>query len=562
MKIAIVQTNPVIGDFEHNAAGIIAMADRARRAGCQLVVFPELSVPGYPPRDLLEKRDFVDTNLDCLACLTTAIRGIGVVCGVVEHNHSSQGKPLFNTAVLFEDGRILHRVHKRLLPTYDVFDESRYFEGGQSSRAFEYKGLRLGLTICEDAWNDKDVFKKRIYHVDPVELLARDGMQLLINISASVYHLGKQEFRQRMLSAIAAKYRVPLLFANQVGGNDSVLFDGTSAVFDAAGRMVCRARDFEEDLILFDTERDADEGQMHPVSASDAESVYRALVMGTRDYVRKCGFEKVVVGLSGGIDSALTLCIAVSALGRENVASVFMPSQYTSQDNYEDTRRLAENLGIAYDVIPIDDMFAAFLKYLSPDFDRLSPGVTEQNIQARIRGTILMALSNRTGSLVLSTGNKSELAMGYCTLYGDMSGGLAVISDVPKTMVYDLSRYVNAGGERIPQRILDKPPSAELKPDQSDQDDLPPYEVLDPILKGYIEDLKSPAELVAMGFDPEIVKQVVTKVDRNEYKRYQAAPGLKVTSKAFGYGRRYPLAQRYLGYPDAYSFKGAKCNGK
>jgi len=562
MKIAIVQTNPIIGDFHHNAARTIAMAYRAREMGCELVVFPELSIPGYPPRDLLEKRDFVDDNLACLDCLIDAIRGIGVVCGVVEHNTSTEGKPLFNAAVLFEDGDIICRVHKRLLPTYDVFDESRYFECGQSSQAFDYKGLRLGLTICEDAWNDKDVFKKRIYHVDPVELLARDGMQVLINISASVYHLGKQDFRHRMLSAIAAKYRVPLLFANQVGGNDSVLFDGTSSVFDAGGRMVCRARDFQEDLILFDTGGSADSAQMHPVSASASESVYRALVMGTRDYVRKCGFEKVVVGLSGGIDSALTLAIAVSALGRENVSSVFMPSQYTSRENYDDTRQLADNLGIAYEIIPIDDMFAAFLKYLSPHFDRRAPGVTEQNIQARIRGTILMALSNRSGSLVLSTGNKSELAMGYCTLYGDMSGGLAVISDVPKTMVYDLSRFINAEREVIPQRILDKPPSAELKPDQCDQDDLPPYEVLDPILKGYIEDLKSPAELVRMGFDSDTVKRVVTKVDQNEYKRYQAAPGLKVTSKAFGYGRRYPLAQRYLGHTGAYSFNGATCDGK
>jgi len=556
MKIAIVQTNPIIGDYGHNAAAIIAMADRARKLGCELVIFPELSIPGYPPRDLLEKREFVDANLACLDRLVGTIRGIGVICGVVEHNTSQEGKPLFNAAVLFENGRIIHRAHKRLLPTYDVFDESRYFECGQVSQAFNYKDLHLGLTICEDAWNDKDVFKKRIYHVDPVELLARDGMQLLINISASVYQLGKQAFRRSMLSAIARKYRVPLLFANQVGGNDSVLFDGTSSAFDVNGEMVCRARDFKEDLIVFDTQSGTDNGsQMHPVSTSAAESIYRALVMGTHDYVFKCGFEKVVVGLSGGIDSALTLCIAVSALGKRNVSSVFMPSEYTSRDNYDDTRQLAENLDIAYEIIPIDEMFAAFLKHLSPDVDLQAPGVTEQNIQARIRGTVLMALSNKTGSLVLSTGNKSELAMGYCTLYGDMSGGLAVISDVPKTMVYSLARFINADAEVIPRRIIVKPPSAELKPNQSDQDDLPPYDVLDPILKGYIENLKCPAELVRMGFDADIVKQVVAKVDRNEYKRHQAAPGLKVTSKAFGYGRRYPLAQRFRGQACQYSFK-------
>lgn len=547
MKIAIAQPNPVIGDFAHNAAKIKALAQSARRLGCGLVVFPELSIPGYPPRDLLEKKEFVQANLACLKQLVASVRGIGVICGLVEPNDHHEGKPLFNTAVLFENGRILHRVYKRLLPTYDVFDESRYFEPGWQSRILVYRGLRIGLTICEDAWNDKDVFKKRIYHVDPLELLNREGMDLLINISASVFHLGKREFRWRMLSAIARKYHVPLLFANQVGGNDSVLFDGTSAVFDAAGELVARGRDFEEDLICYDTAKGPCSGsaECHPVSGSDAQCALKALVMGTRDYVRKCGFEKVVLGLSGGIDSALTACIAVRALGSENVATVFMPSRYTAQDNYEDTRRLADNLQVSYRIISIDPMFAAFLDVLAPDFDPRAPTVTEQNIQARIRGIILMALSNKTGCLVLSTGNKSELAMGYCTLYGDMSGGLAVISDVPKTLVYQLARYINRDRPLIPQRIVEKPPSAELKPNQADQDDLPPYEILDPILKGYIEDLKSAGELVQMGFDEKTVRRVVRTVDHNEYKRHQAAPGLKVTSKAFGYGRRYPLAQRF-----------------
>lgn len=547
MKIAIAQSNPLIGDFAHNAAKINVLAQAAKRLGCGLVVFPELSIPGYPPRDLLEKKDFVQANLACLRRLVASIEGIGVICGLVEPNTHHEGKPLFNTAVLFENGRILQRVYKRLLPTYDVFDESRYFEPGWQSRVFAYRGLRIGLTICEDAWNDKDMFKKRIYHVDPVELLSRAGMDLLINISASVFHLGKREFRWHMLSAISRKYDVPLLFANQVGGNDSVLFDGTSAVFDAAGKLIARSRDFEEDLICYDTAGGACTGaaECHPVSGSDAECALKALVMGTRDYVRKCGFKKVVLGLSGGIDSALTACIAVLALGNENVATVFMPSRYTAQDNYQDTRQLADNLKVDYRIIPIDPMFETFLNVLSPDFDPRAPNVTEQNIQARIRGIILMALSNKTGCLVLSTGNKSELAMGYCTLYGDMSGGLAVISDVPKTLVYELARFVNREKRLIPKRILEKPPSAELKPNQADQDDLPPYEILDPILKGYIEDLKSAGELVQMGFDAHTVRRVIRKVDHNEYKRYQAAPGLKVTSKAFGYGRRYPLAQRY-----------------
>ena len=546
MKIAIAQINPVIGDFNYNFGKIKCFADKAIELKCDVVVFSELVIPGYPPRDLLEKRDFVDANLACLNRLLSSIRGIGVICGFVDKNFADKGKPLFNSAVHFEDGKILHKVHKRLLPTYDIFDESRYFEPGRESVPYPYKGHSIGLTVCEDAWNDEDIFKRRLYSTDPVALVVKAGADLVINISASPFYVGTREFRWNMFSSMARKYGVPLIFANQVGGNDSVIFDGISTVFDKNGNVVARACDFDEDLIVFDSEApESFKGDLHLISNSDTESILKALVMGTRDYVTKCGFSKVVVGLSGGIDSALTACIAVKALGRGNISVVFMPSQYTSKENFEDTEKLAENLGIVLTRIPIDGIFKEFLRFLSPSFKKNEPGITEQNIQARIRGTILMGLSNKHGSLVLSTGNKSELAVGYCTLYGDMTGGLAVISDVPKTTVYDLARFINREKEYIPPRVITKAPSAELKPDQTDQDDLPPYELLDSILKAYIEDFKGVHELVQMGFDKDIVEEVIFKVDRNEYKRYQSAPGLKVTSKAFGYGRNYPIVQGY-----------------
>jgi NAD+ synthase/NAD+ synthase (glutamine-hydrolysing) len=368
-------------------------------------------------------------------------------------------------------------------------------------------------------------------------------MDLLINIAASPFHIGKIDFRDHMLSTIAAKHRLPVVFVNQVGGNDQLLFDGASTVFGADGQVLARGRDFVDDLIVFDTQ--SMQGDMHELAEDRRDSVFNALVMGTRDYVTKCGFQTAVIGLSGGIDSALTACIAAEALGPENVFTVFMPSAYTSQENFEDTRQLAQNLGVDYTIIPIDAIFQQFLDGLVPDADRADPGLTEQNIQARIRGTLLMGISNRDGCLVLSTGNKSELAVGYCTLYGDMNGGLAVISDVPKTMVYDLCRRINREKEVIPQRIIDKPPSAELKPDQTDQDDLPPYDIIDPILEGYVEKFQSARTLVDAGFDQAVVADVIRRVDQNEYKRHQAAPGLKVTPKAFGEGRRYPLAKRF-----------------
>ena len=549
MKIAIAQINPIIGDFSHNFDRIINFADKAKTLSCDLVVFSELVISGYPPRDLLEKNDFIEANLACLNRLLESIHGIGVICGFVDKNPDKEGKSLYNSAALFEDGNLLYKVNKRLLPAYDVYDETRYFEPGLLCKSYPYKGRRIGLTICEDIWNDKDIIKKRAYSMDPVALMIQDGADLIVNISASPFYAGKNEFRQNMLGSIAGKHSVPLIYANQAGGNDSLLFDGISTAFDQHGKIAARACDFEEDLVVFDLEADESsesiKNNLHIIADSVEESILKALVMGTRDYVTKCRFSKVVVGLSGGMDSALTAYIAAMALGPENVLAVFMPSQYTSIENYNDSKKLAENIGINLIKIPIDGIFKEFLKHLSPCFKEASPDITEQNIQARIRGTVLMAISNREGRLLLSTGNKSELSVGYCTLYGDMNGGLAVISDVPKTVVYDLARFINKEKEYIPKRIIDKAPSAELKPDQKDQDDLPPYDILDSILYGYIEELKGVNELVEMGYERKLVEEIVRKVDQNEYKRRQAAPGLKVTSKAFGDGRRYPLAHRY-----------------
>lgn len=544
MKIALGQINPLIGDFERQCKRIINFAERAIKEGCELVIFPELALCGYPPRDLLEQPAFISANQSALDYLVKTIRGIGVVVGFVAGNPHETGKKLYNSAVLFEEGVVRHQVNKQLLPTYDVFDERRHFEPGRPTLPFAYKGHHIGLTICEDAWNDKDLFPNQRYAADPVGQCVQAGADLLINISASPFHMGKLDFRDRMLTTMARKYRLPIVFVNQVGGNDQILFDGASTAVDAQGQVKARGKDFAEDLVVFDTL--AGSGDIHPTAESPIAAVLKALVMGTRDYVTKCGFKKAVIGLSGGVDSALTAYIAHQALGSDNVATVFMPSKYTSQHNFEDAQALAKNLGVDYSIIAIDEIFQQFVAQLVPGADPQHPGLTEQNIQARIRGTLLMGISNRDGCLVLTTGNKSELAVGYCTLYGDMNGGLAVISDVPKTLVYAICRYINSDKEIIPQRIIDKLPSAELAPDQTDQDDLPPYEVIDPILEGYVEQNKSRQELVDAGYDPGAVSEVIRRVDQNEYKRHQAAPGLKVTPKAFGEGRRYPLAKRFV----------------
>ncbi len=540
MRIALAQTNPTIGNFERNIAKIKDAINRSRSSHCDLVIFPELAIMGYPPKDLLEKEDFVQGNLQALNGLMKESEGIGVICGFVDRNESSVGKSLYNSAVFFQESNIILKVHKRLLPFYDVFDETRYFEPGPPTSPITFNERLIGITICEDIWTN-EVFKRKLYPSDPVQELVKGGAELLVNISASPYHIGKREIRWEILRNIASKYKISVIFVNQVGGNDDLLFDGNSLAINPDGHIVAMARDFEEDLVFFDTE--TQKGEIHPVTKTDSESILKALVMGTRDYVTKCGFQKILVALSGGVDSSLVAYIATKALGKENVLGVAMPSPYSSRESMEDALKLSENLGISFETIPISNIFQTYLNELSPAFKGRAEDVTEENIQARIRGNLLMALSNKFGYLVLSTGNKSELAAGYCTLYGDMTGGLAVISDVPKTMVYELARYINRHGEIIPQRILEKPPSAELKPGQLDQDTLPPYEILDGILRAYIEHNKSPSEIIKEGYDPEIVREVIKKVDRNEYKRKQAAPGLKVTTKAFGYGRRYPIAR-------------------
>ncbi|HEU5336764.1 MAG TPA: NAD+ synthase [Terriglobales bacterium] len=544
MKIALGQINATIGDFSGNAARIISFAQRARAAGAGLILFPELAVCGYPPRDLVERPSFLTHNLEALDRIAAQTRGIAVICGVATPAEAETGKRVMNSAALLRDGRVEMIQSKMLLPTYDVFDEMRNFAPAQKQELFSFCGKRMALTICEDAWNDKHFWPRRLYGFDPVEALLGAGGNFLLNISASPFWIGKREFRQKMLCTVAHNDKVPVVMVNLVGGNDSLVFDGSSFVLAPDGRVVAQGKSFEEDLILFDP--DALAGDLHEQMEGEDASAYAALVLGTRDYCRKCGFTRVTIGLSGGIDSALTACIAVDALGGENVLGISMPSQYSSRGSVEDSRALAANLGIRFQVLPIAELFESYRKALRPSFDKLPEDVSEENIQSRIRGTLLMAHSNKFGGIVLSTGNKSELAVGYCTLYGDMAGGLAVISDVPKTMVYRLAEYVNSQRKLIPQAIIDKPPSAELRPDQKDTDTLPPYEVLDRVLEDYIEDLKT-AEQIAQerGFDLDLVGRVVGMVDRAEYKRQQAAPGLKITEKAFGVGRRFPIAAKY-----------------
>ncbi len=543
MKIALGQINPTIGDFDRNSAKIIQYSEQARQAGAALAIFPELATCGYPPRDLVEKPSFVARNQEAAQRIAEATRGIAVICGLVTPAKVETGKSVMNSAALLCDGRIEFIQSKMLLPTYDVFDEARYFAPAPKQELLPFCGNRLALTVCEDAWNDKHFWNKRLYSVDPVERLLGAGGNLLLNVSASPFHLGKRELRFNMLQTIATTYKTPVVFVNQVGGNDSLVFDGSSFVVGADGRVIAQARSFEEDLIYFDFPELT--GDMHPQVEGLEGSAYAALVLGTRDYVRKCGFQRVIVGLSGGIDSALTAAIACEALGPENVLGVSMPGPYSSRGSIDDARALASSLGIRFELVRITEVFDAYRKALKPVFAGREEDVTEENLQARIRGAVLMSLSNKFGSLVLTTGNKSELGVGYCTLYGDMVGGLAVISDVPKTMVYRLSQYVNARRPVIPKSTMEKPPSAELRPNQTDQDTLPPYDVLDTILEDYVEDYKTPEDIAAQrGFDLQLVKSVVRMVERSEYKRQQAAPGIRITEKAFGVGRRFPIAQR------------------
>ncbi|MDP9269272.1 MAG: NAD+ synthase [Acidobacteriota bacterium] len=546
MKIALGQINTTVGDFRGNAEKIIEYSRRAAADGAGLILFPELSICGYPPRDLLEKPAFLQRNGESAAKIAAATRGIAVICGAVTPARQEAGKRVMNSALLLRDGKVDFVQSKMLLPTYDVFDELRHFAPAEKQELLPFCGKQMALTVCEDAWNDKHFWPHRLYRVDPVEQLVKAGGNFVLNISASPWHTGKRETRCRMLRAIATEYHTPVALVNQVGGNDSLVFDGSSVVIAPDGSIVAQAKSFEEDLVYFDP--DVLTGEVHAQVTGREASAYAALVMGTRDYVRKCGFRQVLVGLSGGIDSALVACIAADALGPEHVMGIGMPTRFSSSGSIEDARSLARNLGIGFEVIPIEEIYEAYLAALKPAFQGCKEDVTEENIQSRVRGATLMALSNKRGALVLSTGNKSELAVGYCTLYGDMVGGLAVISDVPKTMVYRLSNWVNRERERIPKATIEKPPSAELRPGQKDTDTLPTYDTLDAILEDYVEDYKSAEEIAkARKFDLVLVKTIIVMIERSEYKRQQAAPGLKITEKAFGTGRRFPIAQKFDG---------------
>jgi NAD+ synthetase len=590
MKIAIAQINPTIGDLTGNAQQILSAAELAVKQGVRLLLTPELSLCGYPPRDLLLDPSFVQSMATTLQELASDLPPqVAVLVGCVEQfarSHSFGGKPLFNSIALLEQGKIQQVFHKRLLPTYDVFDEYRYFEPGLEPNSFIMQGdrsqetgdsseetsnpspLKIGVTICEDLWNDEQFWGKRSYTINPIEDLASVGVDLIVNLSASPYSLNKHQLREAMLQHAAVRYHTPILYANQVAANDDLIFDGCSVGFNSSGEVVCRARAFETDLLIVEFDlpsRDLQHGAVTPMPATEDEEIWNALVLGVRDYTRKCGFTKVVLGLSGGVDSALVAAIATAALGPENVLGVLMPSPYSSEHSIGDALALAENLGIKTHTIPIGELMQVYDKTLEPLFAGTPFGLAEENIQSRIRGNLLMAIANKFGYLLVSTGNKSEMAVGYCTLYGDMNGGLAVIADVPKTRVYSLCRWLNfrrageaegageAGGDNfhpqkeiIPTNILEKPPSAELKPGQVDQDSLPSYDILDDILQRLIQNHQSAAQIVAAGHDPKVVDRVMQLVARAEFKRRQAPPGLKITDRAFGTGWRMPIANKWV----------------
>ncbi len=547
MKLALGQINPTVGDLGGNVDRMARFALQASARGAQLVIFPELAVCGYPPRDLVEKPSFLERTgqeLERLARETGAL-GVDVICGFARPSASASGQTAANCAAYLAGGQVRFVQQKMLLPTYDVFDESRNFAPGERQSVFEARGRRLAITICEDVWNDKQFWERRLYSRDPVEELVSAGADLLINISCSPYHIDKRALRFEMLAAAARRHRLPVVLVNQVGGNDQLVFDGASFVADAEGRRRAQAKTFEEDLVLWDTE--STEGEIRETLADECEAVYQALVVGVRDYVRKCGFHSVLIGLSGGIDSSLTAVVAVDAVGPQNVTGVAMPGPYSSEGSLRDAGLLAQALGVGFEIVSIKQSYTAMMETLALTAKNACVTVTEENLQARLRGMTLMALSNKLGALVLTTGNKSELAVGYCTLYGDMCGGLAVISDVPKTMVYQLARVAKRRHPgAIPEAVFTKAPSAELRPDQKDSDSIPEYDILDPILKAYVEDNQSPGGIARQfGQPPDLVRRIAGLVDRNEYKRQQSAPGLRVTSKAFGMGRRFPIAQTF-----------------
>ena len=540
MKIGLAQINPTVGDLAGNFEKIAAAYQRLAGAGAELIITPELAITGYPPQDLVFKSDFVPQNLAILERLHALVDSAALLVGFVERNEG-RGKPFYNTAALLQKGAPVQKTHKSLLPTYDVFDEDRYFEPARDIAPLQFRGRKLGVTICEDIWTE-DFLGRPYYEVAPVECLVEHGAELIVNLSASPFSLGKLNVRRQMIAALAQTHRVPICYCNAIGGNDQLVFDGNSFAFDADGEVIAQLVGFTEAEAIVDTET------AQPIASKEREwqaDLYDTLTLGLRDYMRKCGFKSAVLGLSGGIDSAVVAAIAVNALGAANVVGVSMPSPYSSQGSIDDALALARSLGIECLQIPIGDAFGCFKAQFKEVFKGLAEDTTEENMQSRLRGMILMSLSNKFGHLLLTTGNKSELAVGYCTIYGDMAGGLAVISDVPKTMVYELARWINREREVIPVATIEKPPSAELKPGQMDQDTLPPYDILDEILRLYVEENLSAGDIVARGFAEATVRWVQRRVDLNEYKREQAAPGIKVTSRAFGLGRRMPIAQQY-----------------
>lgn len=546
MKVTLAQLNPVVGDVNGNLKKMSETLSQCKKDSADLVIFPELFLVGYPPRDLLERQWFIKSvqkAIEEVIKISNKYPTTGIIFGAPLPTNKNTGRGLYNSCLLIYQKKIVAAQHKSLLPTYDVFDEARYFDPSPEINVVKFKDEVLGLSICEDAWNDPEMWSRRYYDFDPVEVLAKKGATLLINISASPFCMGKEEIRCHIIHRHAQKYGLPFIFVNQIGGNDELIFDGRSMFFDNRGEPLVILSSFKE--VVQTIELGLEAKSVSYVPPDKIESLYEALILGLRDYIRKCGFKKVVFGLSGGIDSALVAVLAKEAIGKENVLGVAMPGPYSSKGSVEDSQRLAQNLGIGFEINSITSVYDSYLKTLKEQFAGKPMDITEENIQARIRGNILMALSNKFGFLVLATGNKSELAVGYCTLYGDMSGGLAVISDVPKTMVYQLAQYINRNIEIIPQSIIKKPPSAELKPNQCDQDTLPDYEILDSILHYYIEEGYSQEQIVRLNFDEEVVKWVIRAVNKSEYKRWQAAPGLKVTSKAFGLGRRMPIAAKF-----------------
>ena len=545
MKIGIAQINPVVGDFPGNAKRILAAYRECLDAGAEIVLTPELSLVGYPPRDLVFKSQFVPKCLQALDYLAGETREVPLIVGYVDHHHASRpGKFFRNAAAWLEDGEIRHRIRKTLLPTYDVFDERRYFEPGESCEPIQWKDLRVGVTVCEDIWTE-DYLQRPFYDRDPVSELAAKGIDLLVNISASPFHLGKPALRRAMIAGIAHRAKVPVVYCNTAGANDQLVFDGHSLVAGANGRIAVQLPGFREACVVVDPFHTVEDDV--PLENCEAEQLYQALVLGLRDYAHKCGFSSACLGLSGGIDSALTAVIAADALGAKNIRGLTMPSPYSSRGSVDDSFALASAIGIRCDEVPIDGPFEAVKTAMATVFEGKDEDVTEENMQARIRGLLLMALSNKENHLLLTTGNKSELAVGYCTIYGDMCGGLAVISDLPKVRVYEICRWINRDREIIPWNTIDKPPSAELRPDQKDQDTLPPYDVLDGILELYVEHQLSADEIISRGYEEAVVRWIQRRVDLNEWKRQQAAPGIRVTSKAFGMGRRMPVAQRFVG---------------